>query len=669
MAFSTTITTTAPAYTNVVPIPFTITFGQVVSDLTLDEIIYTNGTGVRLENVSGNVWIVYVNPSGQGVQVTVDVPAGVVTGPGPAFDTNAASNIVEARNFLSLRPLVSVEHNVKPITSLSKIPFTITFERDVIGFTANDITLVNANIYSFSGSGSTYYVKISPRKTGEFSLTVNDGGATDFYGNASKASQTFVFAYDNTDIDDKKNAVYGEIKDEDTLLNFDVKELKHVAAINTLADCAKNIPQRLLDIATQKAFDILRKNDDIKKLAAMVTMAQAAVEVVQNISDNINALKEDPETFLGDVLAAQGLTGDALVAKIESIAQKYPTVNNVMELIDKAMTSGICGQPNFYADGSPAPKPSLTPTDVLPEKIPGVIAGVQNTRYDSSPSDNYGAFLFQIKEQLEVDSTQEQTPERAKMVSVLTTIVMGYHDRISKTTDSSQDSKFHSDFLANVEDELVRNADWPDDVKATFRTKCDNSAKLIQNNADVIRIYFNRNTPTSGEPVSVGITTYSGPDKDFTTFLDIKPSERPPDVARYWESRGYNIQKNEANLASRGIKTGTLSYADAYRGVYGPVESDFTCASSRFPGGSVILLKNPDGTIYNPTGKNPQGLYKVTDTGNAKLTYQKPDIFTNTPELYKNMSSVQVFLVSRGTQTGPQYRIAQQRYGSDAATA
>jgi hypothetical protein len=88
------------------------------------------------------------------------------------------------------------------------------------------------------------------------------------------------------------------------------------------------------------------------------------------------------------------------------------------------------------------------------------------------------------------------------------------------------------------------------------------------------------------------------------------------------------------------------------------------------PGGSILALKNPDGSPYDPTGKNPEGTYRVTDTGNAKLTYEKVDIYTETPDIYKktNMNAIQVYVVSLGTKKGKQYNIAQKRYGGNNAT-
>jgi len=155
-----------------------------------------------------------------------------------------------------------------------------------------------------------------------------------------------------------------------------------------------------------------------------------------------------------------------------------------------------------------------------------------------------------------------------------------------------------------------------------------------------------------------GATTYSGPGSDFTTFLDLKPGQRKPEDEAYWRSRGYNIEQQEQNLNSRGIKTGTLNYSDAFNGAYGQLISDQTCASSRWPGDSVLSLTNADGTPFNPIGKNSSGQYRVTDTGNARLTYNKPDIFTNTPDAYKGLDSVVVTPVSLGNKKNSQYQKA-----------
>jgi hypothetical protein len=166
---------------------------------------------------------------------------------------------------------------------------------------------------------------------------------------------------------------------------------------------------------------------------------------------------------------------------------------------------------------------------------------------------------------------------------------------------------------------------------------------------------------------SIGATIYGGPDWDFTTFLDIKPSQRPADLTSYWTSRGFNIAQQEARLQQRGLKPGTLNYSDAFSGAYaGKLRSGFSCASTRFPGGSQLLLKNPDGSIFDPAGLNPSGIVTVDDTGNSTLTYKKVDLFISREhvDLYKkaNLNNVQVFLLSLGTKQGSQYKRAQSIY-------
>jgi hypothetical protein len=54
----------------------------------------------------------------------------------------------------------------------------------------------------------------------------------------------------------------------------------------------------------------------------------------------------------------------------------------------------------------------------------------------------------------------------------------------------------------------------------------------------------------------------------------------------------------------------------------------------------------------------------VDDTGNAELTYEKVDIFTTTPEIYKNIDNVQVYLVKEGfKRDASQYKKALAEFG------
>lgn len=666
MAISTIITSAEAPYANISPIPFTITFSSGVTGLALSELVATGGTIIRLDG-SGSVYTAYLSPTSQGSTVSLFVPANVATGPGPAFESNSASNALTSQ-FLSIKPRASITHALAPITNSKRLKFTVTFDRDVTGFTANDFSLVNASLYSLTGSGSTYTAVITPQKVAQVEFWVNAGAGIDVYGNTSAKSNSVVVMYDPTSYEAKEEAVYGEITNPSILLDFELTELSQVAEIQSLADCAKNIPQRLLQLAQDKVFALLSQNPDIKKLANTVAIVQKNVETIQAIVKQVQAFAENPETLMQAVLETQGLTGAALQQKTQAIADKFGNVTGLNGIIEAAKSTGICGQVDYYADGSFAPRQILTPTDVPPPALPGVIAGVQNNTYDSSPKDAYDSFAFQIKEVLELDSKEPQDSDRAQMISLVTTLVMGYHDSVSKTTDSSQDSALYDKFVSNAEAELARNLGWEDKIKASFQTRTATGGDLVKRNTDTIRAFYKRSAPIAGAPISVGVTTYSGPADDYTTFLDIKPEQRPPELTAKYVAQGKKIPTGSTYTNSKGktIKIGTLNYSDAFTGAYGkPLVDGKSCSSTRFPGGSIIALRKADGSVYDPTGKNPSGHYTVDDTGNAELTWNKPDIFTMSPDKFTNTESVQVFLVSKGNKTSaPQYRLAQSKYGN-----
>jgi hypothetical protein len=673
MPISTVITSAEAPYANISPIPFTITFGADVTGLALSELVATGGSVIRLDG-TGSVYTAYLSPTTQGSTVALFVPAAVATGPGPTFDTNAASNNLSSQ-FLSIRPRARIEHALAAVTNSKRLSVSILFDRDVTGFVANDFSFVNAALYSLTGSGSTYTAIITPLKTGQVEFWVNADAGTDVYGNTSVKSNIVTLMYDPTSYEVKEEAVYGEIKDPGILLDFELTELSQVAEIQSLADCAKNIPQRLLQMAQDKVFALLSSNPDIKKLANTVAIVQKNVETIQAIVKQVQAFAENPETLMQAVLETQGLTGVALQQKMQAITDKFGNVSGLNNIIEAAKSTGICGQQDYYADGSFAPRQILTPTDVAPPLIPGVIAGVQNNTYDSSPKDAYDSFAFQIKEVLELDSKEPQDSDRAQMISLVTTLVMGYHDSVSKTTDASQDSSLYEKFVVNAEEELARNLGWDDKIKTSFQTRTATGGDLVKRSTSIIRAYYKRSAPIAGTPISIGITSYSGPADDYTTFLDIKPEQRPPELTAKWVAAGKkippgNTYQGKDKNGNPKTYTSTLNYSDAFTGAYGkPLVDNKSCASTRFPGGSIIALRKPDGSVYDPTGKNPSGQYIVDDTGNSENTWNKPDIFTMTPELYTNMDSVQVFLVSKGTKTNkPQYQLAQSKYGSGGVT-
>lgn len=185
------LSSTAPSLTNGT-IPVTVSFTEAVTGFTASDVSVGNGV------VSGftgdtNAYSFTITPSGDG-QVTCSISSG------RAMD--AAGNGNEASNALSwtydgTNPSVSLSTAVSNPTNQSVIPVTVTFSEPVTGFTASDITKMNASVGSFSGSGATYQFNMLPTGQGAASVSIVAGRATDAAGNFNDASNTVSRVYDS----------------------------------------------------------------------------------------------------------------------------------------------------------------------------------------------------------------------------------------------------------------------------------------------------------------------------------------------------------------------------------------------------------------------------------------------------------------------------------------
>ena len=77
-----------------------------------------------------------------------------------------------------------------PATSNGPFVATILFNESVTGFSQSDITVNNARLTNFSGSGFRYSVQVIPTATGEVSLLVPANSARDSGGNGNTISPT-----------------------------------------------------------------------------------------------------------------------------------------------------------------------------------------------------------------------------------------------------------------------------------------------------------------------------------------------------------------------------------------------------------------------------------------------------------------------------------------------
>ena len=187
------LSSTAADPTNVSPIPVSVTFNEVVTGFTASSIAVTNGVASGLTG-SGTTYNFNVVPSGNGL-------VGVSLNSGAGAD--AAGNLSPAtsaltRTFNNVRPTVTLTTTQSSPTNSTSIPVTVTFSSSVTGFSAANLSLNNATVSGFSGSGSVYTFSLVPTTQGAATVSVAAGLVQDSATNTNLASNTLSVSFDTT---------------------------------------------------------------------------------------------------------------------------------------------------------------------------------------------------------------------------------------------------------------------------------------------------------------------------------------------------------------------------------------------------------------------------------------------------------------------------------------
>ncbi|MGC4055835.1 MAG: Ig-like domain-containing protein [Paludibaculum sp.] len=197
-AFSATITSdrTGPTIAispdatsvNSSPVDVVFTFSENVTGFTASDVVVTNGTKGTFSG-SANVYHLAVIPTAEG-SVGISVAAGACT---DLYNNQSAAKSVTF-TYDSTVPTLLITPTATA-TNSGLITFTFAFSESVIGFTSGDVSVSNGTKGTFSGSGATYTLQVTPTAQGTVSVTVGAGSATDAAGNSNTA-QTASVTYD-----------------------------------------------------------------------------------------------------------------------------------------------------------------------------------------------------------------------------------------------------------------------------------------------------------------------------------------------------------------------------------------------------------------------------------------------------------------------------------------
>lgn len=176
--------------TSASPITFNINFSEAVTGLSTSNFSVSNGTKGTLSG-SGSVYSLDVTPTSDGT-LTLTLPANA------CIDANGNGSLGATASVLSDRTGPSVDITASSqVTNTGPITFTFVFTEAVTGFASGDITVTGGIKGSFSGSGTSYTVQVTPTTEGPVTVSVNGGAGVDAAGNASLAG-TGSSIYDTT---------------------------------------------------------------------------------------------------------------------------------------------------------------------------------------------------------------------------------------------------------------------------------------------------------------------------------------------------------------------------------------------------------------------------------------------------------------------------------------
>ena len=182
--------------TNVSPVPFTVIFNENVTGFTLADISVSSGTKGDFQEI---------NPMEYSFTVTISASATINVNIGANLCTDYSGN----GNNAALQFTVVYDKNPPEVTSISftqssptnatNIDATIQFNKNVIGFSIEDINVVNGTLSSFQNADNqTYNVVVTPLADGEVKLSIPYGVCTDSPGNLNLASSEYIILSDRT---------------------------------------------------------------------------------------------------------------------------------------------------------------------------------------------------------------------------------------------------------------------------------------------------------------------------------------------------------------------------------------------------------------------------------------------------------------------------------------
>ena len=170
---------------------------EAATDFTSSDISVTNGAISSFAG-SGTSYTATFTPSSDGA-TSISVPANRFTDAAANGNTASAtfSWTYDGTGPTSTISSTAVADNAS--SNASSVTLTFTTSESTTDFAVGDLTVSNASVTGFTGSGTSYSASINPISEGTVTVTMPSGRYSDAYGNQNTGTASYRWTYDTTD--------------------------------------------------------------------------------------------------------------------------------------------------------------------------------------------------------------------------------------------------------------------------------------------------------------------------------------------------------------------------------------------------------------------------------------------------------------------------------------
>lgn len=441
--------------------------------------------------------------------------------------------------------------------------------------------------------------------------------------------------------------------------------------VETFKECLMDIAQIIIEKLIRRALKFLWEKVVQSNLGSAILKL---LKIIANMWKIVNLLIESKLASLIKLIqrAKEAIFYQRILIINELTERFGGVVDNINELLGKIDILDLCDFGNFLQGGAfPKPqkiiyaRPEPFPLVAPPQTVNAKNIIITDKYHDTMAEVNYA---IANKENIADSETGVIQPAYVEMMTILGNLAYAVENRISDTAvpgnvgSGVNTNEFIRNIRTNAEKELQLRPYWSSEVVNEFNRRFEAMVGAYEQGGTNVQEYssmMHSNVHTIGALGSAGVTWYGYPPLFITGSSGIQ-TPVPGGKANGWDTQ-------TADDIIKGHMKG--SWAD--KGAWGAnLTPGVSCASSRYPGGSKLLITHPDGkTPYNPAGYNSEGIYEVEDTGHYIYTFNKVDIFLpyitdyNAAKKYSCPSNrALIYLVEKGTKTHKNYTKAWQEH-------